>query len=104
MWRACERRLIDQMWRELDSEDKALLDEAALSPVLRAESAWLMDNEETVDATGLEKEFTEFKAKLETQFAAFFEAKEKRRIAVEKALEEESKKRVDVGDGMRSET
>ncbi|KAK8824436.1 hypothetical protein WA577_006833, partial [Blastocystis sp. JDR] len=90
--------LIDQMWRELDSEDKALLDEAALSPVLRAESAWLMDNEETVDAAGLEKEFAEFKAKLETQFAAFFEAKEKRRIAVEKALEEESKKRVDNTD------
>lgn len=103
MWRACERRLIDQMWRELDSEDKALLDEAALSPVLRAESSWLMDNEETVDAAGLEKEFTEFKAKLETQFAAFFEAKEKRRIAVEKALEEESKKRMDVGDGMLGE-
>ena len=58
---------------------------------------------ETVDAAGLEKEFTEFKAKLETQFAAFFEAKEKRRIAVEKALEEESKKRMDVGDGMLGE-
>ena len=91
------------MWRELDSEDKALLDEALLSPMLREESAWLMDNEETVDAAGLEKECERFKEKLEKQFAAFFEAKEKRRIAVEKALEEESKKRVDVGEARRGE-
>lgn len=99
----CECRLIDQMWRELDSEDKELLDEAALSPMLRAESTWLMDNEESIDAAGLEKECMEFKERLEKQFAAFFEAKEKRRIAVEKALEEESKKRVDVNVRWRSE-
>ena len=84
------------MWRELDSEDKALLDESALSPLLKAESSWLIENEETVSADALEAEFSRFKEALEKQFAPFFEAKEARRIAVEKALEEESKKRVEV--------
>ena len=84
------------MWRELDSEDKVLLDESALSPMLKAESNWLIENEETVSADALEAEFSRFKEELEKQFAPFFEAKEARRIAVEKALEEESKKRVEV--------
>ena len=71
------------MWRELDSEDKALLDESALSPLLKAESSWLIENEETVSADALEAEFSRFKEALEKQFAPFFEAKEARRIAVE---------------------
>ena len=92
----CECRLIDQMWREMDSEDKALLDESALRPMLKAESSWLIEHEETITADALEAEFNRFKEELEKQFASFFEAKEARRIAVEKALEEESKKRVEV--------
>ena len=53
------------MWRELDSEDKALLDESALSPLLKAESSWLIENEETVSADALEAEFSRFKEALE---------------------------------------
>lgn len=89
-------RLIAQMRREAEGEFGNLLDMTQLSPLLETESNWLLEEAEEVETAVIEERYKAFDENLKTSFSAFYEAKEKKHQEIEKQLEEESKKRVDV--------
>lgn len=84
------------MRREMDGEFGDKLDRTVLEGMLEDESEWLMVDGEEADTKTVSDRYTQFDDKLKTTFKDFFDAKEKKHMEIEKQLEEESKKRVDV--------
>lgn len=85
------------MRREMDGEFGDKLDRTVLEGLLDDESEWLMVDGEEADTKTVSDRYTQFDEKLKMTFKDFFDAKEKKHMEIEKQLEEESKKRVDVG-------
>lgn len=85
--------LIDQTRRELTGEFASYLDADVINPLLDAESEWLWNEGESASLEELKSHVTTLETTLRQKFAAFYDAKEKHRLEVERQLEEESKKR-----------
>ena len=83
------------MRSEMNGEFGDKLDRNALEPMLNTEDDWLMQVEdETIEV--ITERFNQFEKQLKTSCKEYFDAKEARHKEIEKQLEEESKKRVDV--------
>ena len=91
--------MLDSMRRELNGQFKESLDAMTLNALLDAEGEWLLTEGETCSTETLEERLATVEKKLHEDYKAFFDAKEEHRLKVEKELEEESKKRKEVGVG-----
>lgn len=87
--------LISQMRRELNGEFGEKLNREVMEPMLDAEDDWLMQAEEE-DIQVITDRYTHFEETLKSTFKEYYEAKEAKHKEIERQLEEESKKRVDV--------
>ena len=87
------------MRRELNGQFKETLDAMTLNALLDAEGEWLLTEGEMCSTETLEERLATVEKKLHEDYKAFFDAKEEHRWKVEKELEEESKKRKEVGVG-----
>ena len=87
--------LLSQMRRETNGEFGDKLDKAKLDEMVEKEEDWLMNAEEE-DIQVITDRFNTFEESLKTTFSEYYAAKEKKHLEIEKQLEEESKKRVDV--------
>lgn len=89
------------MRSEMNGEFGDKLDRATLEPLLNAEDDWLMQVEdETVEV--ITDRFNQFDNQLKTSCKEYFDAKDAKHKEIEKQLEEESKKRVDVRQSIAS--
>ena len=91
--------MLDSMRRELNGQFKETLDAMTLNALLDAEDEWLLTEGETCSTETLEERLATVEKTLHEDYKAFFDAKEEHRLKVEKELEEESKKRKEVGVG-----
>ena len=86
------------MRRELNGEFASKLDATSLNQLLDAESDWLYYEGEECTTEVMEQRWESLNTRLHESYKEFYEAKETRRLEVEKQLEEESKKHEKVGD------
>ena len=84
--------LIDSMRRELTGEFASKLDSTSLNQLLDSESDWLFSEGEDCTTEVMEQRWKSLDDRLHEMYKEFYEAKETRRLEIEKQLEEESKK------------
>ena len=86
------------MRRELHGEFASNLDSTSLNQLLDTESDWLYSEGEDCTTEVMEQRWESLNTRLHELYKEFYEAKETRRLEVEKQLEEESKKHDKVGN------